>query len=224
MSGLPSRVKSARAKLRGAVAPAPVPNVAAVPKTPVTEPRSTETLLAPEFAVTRSRCPSPLRSPVATAQGAAPVVPVPNPYGAGGPSVPSPMPMSTFRSPEPMLTVATSRKPSLLKSPIASPIGPLPTVLVSAGSKVASPRPSRTATLLPAEFAMIRSSLPSLFMSPVARNTGAPSVPASVWNRPLSVRAPLVLPVHITTMPAAGSTVAASGLPSPLKSPRATLS
>src|SRR5205807_2716949 len=105
--------------------------------------RSTLTSLEVAFAVATSVAPSPLKSPAARATG---LLSVAKGARAQGVKPPLPSPISTLTLLEGPFAVATSSRPSPLRSARTTPRGPVLTGKLPRGAKPPDPLPRRTET------------------------------------------------------------------------------
>src|SRR5262249_39562956 len=179
-------------------------------------------------AVTTSSRPSPLKSPTATARGAAPTV-----RSIRGRKEPPPFPNTTLRVPL-LFAVTRSRVPLPSKSPTATERGVWPTPRIRwFGWNEPSPLPSRTSTAGPAGPAVFRatSGRPSPLRSPTAADPAMPVarpllrtvVVTAGWNEPLPLPSStlrLLWEVEVDDGP--WLTTTGSSLPSLLKSATVT--
>src|SRR5262249_11849501 len=149
---LPSPLKSSTTTDVGVL---PTPKLVTAPKPPMPLPnkidRLFETALNP-LGTARSCLPSPLKSPTATAAGAAHM---PRLVAALKSSAPLPNKIDT--SFEPTLATTRSCLPSPLKSPTAAEKGLLPTAKLVAALKLPAPLPNKIDTLLESRSTTARS-------------------------------------------------------------------
>src|SRR5262249_33108650 len=139
----------------------------AVSNVPLPLPSSTDTLAEPEFATTKSRIPSPLKSATATETGL-----VPTGKFSAVLNVPSPLPSSTDTLAESEFARTRSRTLSPLKSPTATETGLMPAPKFTAALNVPSPLPKSTEMLSEKPLATAKSGTPSRSKSATIADVG----------------------------------------------------